>query len=90
METVQRLSSITFSCSIIGWSGQMLFLESVAGAEDDLTDWLPPRTSASPKTFQVTKTKVTLQGKLGASAWNSENQPGKANSRDPQLRVRLT
>lgn len=67
METVQLLSPITFSCRVIGWSGQVLFLESVAGAEADFTNWLPPRT------FQVTKTKVNLQGKLGASAWNREN-----------------
>lgn len=73
METVQCLSSITFSCSIIGWSDQMLFLESVAGAEDDFTDWPPPRTPASPGDFSGHKTKVTLQGKLGASTWNSEN-----------------
>lgn len=28
--------------------GQVLFLESVAGAEDDFTDWFQPRTLAFP------------------------------------------
>lgn len=48
METEPHLSLGTFSSIFIGWSGEVLFMESVAGPEDDFTDWLQPKTSGFP------------------------------------------